>query len=74
MKTSLLYEKPVDPANWVGLVKFPFLLPNLRVRRQTMQGYHHIHKPSGIHSHLFVSWYLLDAVLLGILSVNEFTL
>ncbi|XP_058274705.1 piezo-type mechanosensitive ion channel component 2 isoform X2 [Hemibagrus wyckioides] len=30
MKRSLLYEKPVDPANWVGLVKFQSLLPNLR--------------------------------------------
>ncbi|TSR27764.1 Piezo-type mechanosensitive ion channel component 2 [Bagarius yarrelli] len=30
MKVSLLYKKPVDPANWVGLVKFPSLLPNLR--------------------------------------------
>lgn len=34
MKRSLLYEKPVDPANWVGLVKFQSLLPNLRVRKQ----------------------------------------
>ncbi|XP_060762172.1 piezo-type mechanosensitive ion channel component 2 isoform X2 [Neoarius graeffei] len=30
MNQSLLYAKPVDPANWVGLVKFPSLLPNLR--------------------------------------------
>ncbi|MCJ8745068.1 hypothetical protein PDJAM_G00126250 [Pangasius djambal] len=30
MKESLLYRNPVDPANWVGLVKFPSLLPNLR--------------------------------------------
>ncbi|KAM9440006.1 piezo-type mechanosensitive ion channel component 2 [Clarias gariepinus] len=30
MNRSLLYEQPVDPANWVGLKKFPSLLPNLR--------------------------------------------
>ncbi|XP_030629584.1 piezo-type mechanosensitive ion channel component 2 [Chanos chanos] len=30
MRTSLLYEKPVDPANWVGLEKDPALLPYLR--------------------------------------------
>ncbi|KTF83819.1 hypothetical protein cypCar_00030762, partial [Cyprinus carpio] len=31
MKNSLLYRKPVDPANWVGLEKFVDILPNLRV-------------------------------------------
>uniref|UniRef100_A0A8C1RG66 Piezo type mechanosensitive ion channel component 2 n=1 Tax=Cyprinus carpio TaxID=7962 RepID=A0A8C1RG66_CYPCA len=30
MKNSLLYRKPVDPANWVGLEKFVDILPNLR--------------------------------------------
>nr|XP_055059581.1 piezo-type mechanosensitive ion channel component 2 isoform X2 [Misgurnus anguillicaudatus] len=31
MNTSLLYSKPVDPANWVGLEKFEKpILPNLR--------------------------------------------
>ncbi|KAK3534112.1 hypothetical protein QTP86_002221 [Hemibagrus guttatus] len=30
MNSSLLYKKPVDPANWVGLVKFKSLLPNLQ--------------------------------------------
>lgn len=39
MMKSLLYENLVDPANWVGLMKFPSLLPNLRVRRQIMYMY-----------------------------------
>uniref|UniRef100_A0A672L6F3 Piezo-type mechanosensitive ion channel component 2-like n=1 Tax=Sinocyclocheilus grahami TaxID=75366 RepID=A0A672L6F3_SINGR len=30
MNHSLLYRKPVDPANWVGLEKFVDILPNLR--------------------------------------------
>ncbi|XP_026061315.1 piezo-type mechanosensitive ion channel component 2 isoform X3 [Carassius auratus] len=30
MNYSLLYRKPVDPANWVGLEKFVDILPNLR--------------------------------------------
>ncbi|RXN25195.1 piezo-type mechanosensitive ion channel component 2-like protein [Labeo rohita] len=30
MNNSLLYWKPVDPANWVGLEKFKDILPNLR--------------------------------------------
>ncbi len=33
MEQSLLYNKSVDPANWVGLEKFVDILPNLRVRR-----------------------------------------
>lgn len=33
MHHSLLYNKSVDPANWVGLKKFDDILPNLRVRK-----------------------------------------
>ncbi len=33
MEHSILNNKSVDPANWVGLEKFGDILPNLRVRR-----------------------------------------
>lgn len=39
MKDSLLYKGPVDPANWVGIMKADVLLDYLRVSAETITNF-----------------------------------